>query len=131
MAAKTEVQLYLEKAREALQQSQDNIGLTHYDVAILRAYYAMFYAANALLRSQGITSRKHSGVQALFAQHFVKSGLIEVQYSKMLGNAFDLRLDSDYEIGISSDESLANDVQHNAEQFVARAALYLQSEGHL
>lgn len=58
MAQQQEVRLYLDRAREAVRQAQDNIGLNHYDVAISRAYYAMFYAATALLASKGISRSK-------------------------------------------------------------------------
>lgn len=54
MTQPTEVKLYLERANNALKQAEDNLSLGHYDVATSRAYYAMFYAASALLVSQGI-----------------------------------------------------------------------------
>jgi len=47
MTQQAEAALYLERARNALQQAQDNLDLGHYDVATSRAYYAMFYAASA------------------------------------------------------------------------------------
>jgi uncharacterized protein (UPF0332 family) len=48
--------------------------------AVNRAYYAIFYAANALLATQGLSRSKHSGVIAAFRQHFVKPGQIEDEY---------------------------------------------------
>jgi len=39
--------------------------------AVNRAYYAIFYAANALLCSRRLERSKHSGVLAAFRQHFV------------------------------------------------------------
>jgi uncharacterized protein (UPF0332 family) len=131
MTSPTEIKLYLDRAHIALQQSSDNLGLGHYDVATSRAYYAMFYAATALLLSQGISRSKHSGVHSAFGQYFVKPGLIEPQYSRMLINAFNLRLDSDYDVNPSLDLTLGQDVFHDAEQFVEQATLYLQKEGRL
>jgi uncharacterized protein (UPF0332 family) len=55
----------------------------------------MFYAAIALLVSAGISRGKHSGVHSAFGQYFVKRGLIEPEYGRMLVNAFSLRVDSD------------------------------------
>lgn len=77
METASEIKLYIDRARLALQQSKDNLDLGHYDVAVSRAYYAMFYAATALLHSQGISRKKHSGVHSAFGQQFVKTGLIE------------------------------------------------------
>lgn len=131
MASSTEIKLYIERARTALQQSRDNLNLSYYDVASSRAYYAMFYAATALLLSQGISRSKHSGVHSAFGQHFVKSGLFEPEYSQMLVNAFRLRLDSDYEITPTSTKASAENILHDAEKFLERAKVYLQQEGYL
>jgi uncharacterized protein (UPF0332 family) len=91
----------------------------------------MFYAATALLLSQGISRSKHSGVHSAFGQQFVKSGLIEPEYSRMLVNAFNVRLDSDYEVYSSIDAVLAENILHDAQQFVDRATTYLRSQGVL
>ena len=49
----------------------------------------------------------------------------------MLGNAFRMRLDSDYEISGLPNDVLARGVLEDAEQFVERATVYLQQDGHL
>ncbi len=131
MSPQTEIELYLERAREALQQAGDNLQLDYYDVAISRAYYAMFYAASALLTSQGVSRAKHSGVHSAFGQYFVKPGLIEPQYSRMLVNAFNVRLDSDYDVKPVLTRALTEDILRDAQQFVERAATYLQQGGYL
>jgi len=61
-----------------------------------RAYYAMFYAVSALLMTRELSSAKHSGVRALFNQHFVKNGLIRVEVGRLYAEVFDLRQKSDY-----------------------------------
>jgi uncharacterized protein (UPF0332 family) len=129
MTPQTETELYLERARKALQQARDNLNLGHYDVVTSRAYYTMFYAASALLVSKGISRSKHSGVYSAFGQYFVKPGLIGPQYSQMLVNAFNVRLDSDYEVRPTLNRALAEDILRDAHQFVERVAAYLQQEG--
>ncbi len=131
MTSPTQIELYMDQAWAALQQSRDNLGLGHYNVTISRAYYAMFYAATALLASQGISRSKHSGVHSAFGQYFVKPGLIEPEYSRMLANTFRLRLDSDYEVSLTPNKTSAQDTLRYAEQFVERAVTYLQQEGDL
>jgi len=130
MTPQTEIGLYLERAHNALQQARDNLHLGHYDVAISRAYYAMFYAASALLSSKGISRSKHSGVHSAFGQYFVKPGLIESQYSRMLVNAFNVRLDSDYDVKLTLNKALTEDILRDARQFVERATAHLQQEGY-
>ena len=129
MAPRTEAELYLERAHNALQQTKDNLNLGYYDVAISRGYYAMFYAASALLVSKDISQSKHSGVHSAFGQYFVKPGLIEPQYRQMLVNAFNVRLDSDYDVRPTLNRAVAEDILRDAHQFVERAAVYLQQEG--
>jgi uncharacterized protein (UPF0332 family) len=67
----TEIQEYIDLANEDLSAAQDNLRLSHLRVAVSRAYYAMFYAALALLTSLGKGASKHSGALALFDQLFV------------------------------------------------------------
>lgn len=89
----------------------------------------MFYAASALLTSQGISRSKHSGVHSAFGQYFVKPGLIEPQYSRMLINAFNVRLDSDYGMQLALNRTLAEDILRDARQFVERMTVFLRQEG--
>ena len=127
----SEIQLYLNRARQDLHATQINLEQALYEVAVSRAYYAMFYAATALLASQGISRSKHSGVRAAFGEYFVKTGLIETEYAKMLGQAFDHRLDSDYNVSFAADRALAENVLNNAQRFVDQAEQYLQQAGEL
>jgi uncharacterized protein (UPF0332 family) len=127
----SESQLYLDRAYLDLQAARSNLQQGFYGVAITRAYYAMFYAANAPLASEGISRSKHSGVHSAFGERFVKGGLIETEYAKMLGHAFDSRLDSDYDVEFVADQVLAEDVLNDARRFVDRAEQYLREAGKL
>jgi len=126
-----EVRLYLDRTHVDLQAAQGNLDLGFYGVAITRAYYAMFYAASALLASKGISRSKHTGVHSAFSEHFVKTGLIETEYAKMLGYAFDSRLDSDYDITFLADRTLAEEILRDAGCFVERIESYLCQAGAL
>jgi uncharacterized protein (UPF0332 family) len=121
----SEVQPYLDRARQDLLAAESNLGQAFHGVAVTRAYYAMFYAASALLASKGISRSKHSGVHAAFSEHFVKPGLIETEYAKMLGHAFDSRLDSDYDVLFTAERALAEGILHDARRFVERVERYL------
>lgn len=56
-------------------------------------------------------------------------GVIETEYARMLGQAFDSRLDSDYDVAFSTNQNLAEKVLHDAQRFVDRAESYLQQAG--
>jgi len=66
---KPEVQDYLKKADRALKVAENLLASGFDAEAAARAYYAMFYAAQALLKENGIQRVKHSAVQAAFGQH--------------------------------------------------------------
>ena len=86
----------LEKARRAIRAAQALLQLGDVDFAAGRAYYAMFYIAEALLSEKGLHSRKHAGVHALFGQEFIKNGLMDAKFHQFLLDAFDRRLQADY-----------------------------------
>lgn len=91
----------------------------------------MFYAANALLSIRKLSRGKHSGVIAAFRQHFVKSGAIEAEYSRIYGQLVDDRNSADYDLEVDiGSEQAATDVR-DARQFVERTERYLHQEGWL
>lgn len=82
---------YMDYARRALRTGK--LALDDGDLvgAINRAYYAIFYAANAVLELAGLQRNKHSGVLALFREKHVKTGKIETDFSDIYGQAFESR----------------------------------------
>jgi uncharacterized protein (UPF0332 family) len=131
-AQRDEVALYVEHAQQMLQVADHNLADGFYASAINRAYYAIFYAANALLATKELTRSKHSGVIAAFRQHFVKPGLIESEYSDIYGRVMDDRHKGDYEIIESTmDQARAQTDLKDAQRFVQRVERYLKLEGWL
>ena len=59
-----EVGAHLERAVQSIQAARDLASTGYYDFAASRAYYGAFYAATAVLLSEGLESSKHSGVIA-------------------------------------------------------------------
>ena len=115
-----------------LQVADHNLADGFYASAINRAYYAVFYAANALLTTQGLSRSKHSAVIAAFRQHFIKPGLIENEYSDIYGRVMDDRHKADYEIIESTvDPARAQTDLEDARRFVKRVEHYLKQEGWL
>jgi uncharacterized protein (UPF0332 family) len=93
-----EVRKYLEKADHALMVAEELSRSGHAPDAASKTYYAMFYAAQALLKSEGIDVIKHSAVESAFGYYFAKPGRIDPRYHKMLINARRIREIADYDI---------------------------------
>jgi uncharacterized protein (UPF0332 family) len=119
-----EIQLYLNRAKDDLKAVEINLHNDLYNVAISRAYYAMFYAATALLKSKSIERNKHSGIISAFGEYFVKPGLIEVEYAKIIAHAFDSRNDGDYDVAFVATRALAQAEFRDAVKFVNRVEKY-------
>ena len=128
-ARKREIQLYMGKAQRTLEAAQHNLDAGFYDTAVNRSYYAVFYAASALLLTKGITRKKHSGVISAFRQHFVKQGLIDTTYSDSYGRLLTHREIGDYEISTTITPELAKSDLEDAEQLVRDAISRLEKEG--
>ncbi|MEJ2732277.1 MAG: HEPN domain-containing protein [Anaerolineae bacterium] len=130
-SARREARLYIRNAHEMLQVAALNLSEDFHGSAVNRAYYAIFYAANALLATQGLTRSKHSGVIAAFRERFVKTGLIEVEYSDLYGRVMENRHVSDYEIEVPVERQVAARALDDAQRFVERVEQFFQQEGWL
>jgi uncharacterized protein (UPF0332 family) len=125
------VKTYLGAAHDALAGGQFNFDGGYYAIAVNRAYYATFYAANALLATKGLARGKHSGTISAFRQSFVKPGLIEPEYSAIYGSLMDDRHISDYDMDTRIEPEQAESDVESARKFVARIETYLRQEGWL
>ena len=131
LARQREVSLYVEHAQEMLEVARHNLNDGFYASAVNRAYYAIFYAANALLSTKGLARGKHSGVISAFRQHFVKTGIIETAFSDIYGRVMDHRHTSDYDLTCSIEEKQIHEDLHDASKFAERVNQWLDKEGWL
>lgn len=119
---------YLEKAARAIHAAERLSESGDAEFAVGRAYYAMFYVAEALLFEQGLRFRKHGGVHGAFGEHFVKAGKFDPKYHRWLLEAFNKRVTGDYgvEASITSEEVSAMIAQ--AREFLQEARRHLGAE---
>jgi len=121
-----EIQAYLERAEQSLAAAQVLAREAFYDFAASRAYYAAFYAAEALLIREGLEFTKHSAVIAAIHQHFVKPGRLSPEMGKALSWLFELRNLGDYNLGTHLDASQAGQALTAAAAFIETVKTYLQ-----
>ena len=114
-----EVKANIERAEQAVNAAKKLLLDGYYDFAASRAYYAVFYAASALLLQEGLEFRKHSGVIAAIHQRFIKTGRMEKEFGKNLNWLFELRSIGDY--GVTAHVPAAD-----AEQAINTAMSFLQ-----
>jgi uncharacterized protein (UPF0332 family) len=87
----------IEKAKDLLSQSELLSANKKYDGSVNRSYYAIFSAIRSLLALLKLDRSTHAGVLSIFDRYFIKTGIIDKEYSKIAHSAFDSRQDSDYE----------------------------------
>lgn len=110
----------LDTAQKMRQQNADTASI------INRSYYAMFYAALALLATTSDHSSKHSGVMSLFDRKFIKTGILPKEMSQFLHTAFDMRQTADYDDKVEISEAAAEQILEFAVTFVASIEKQLQ-----
>lgn len=120
--------LWLNSALEKLQVARELSDAGHYDDAISRAYYGMFYAAKAMLLSIGVITKSHAGTNSEVGKHFVKTGRLGVEYQAMLSRAGRARQRSDYELASRPDQQSAEGMICDAAAFIAKARELVEEE---
>lgn len=93
-----------------------------------RSYYAMFYAALALLQKISKAPSKHSGVISLFDKEFVMKGIFAKDMSKDFHKVFELRQTVDYKTITPISLNRAREIWHKAGSFVQAVESYLLVE---
>lgn len=94
---------------------------------INRSYYAMFYAALALLQRIDKVPSKHAGVISLFDTEFVSRGLFPKDFSKDFHKAFEFRQNFDYKIMKPISLERAEESLNKANRFVKAVKEYLNA----
>ncbi|MCP2520811.1 HEPN domain-containing protein [Candidatus Aminicenantes bacterium AC-335-K20] len=122
------IKALLRKAEKSLEASKKLFSEGYYDFSISRAYYAMFYCAEALLFSKDLSFSKHSAVISAFGKEYIKTGIFPKKFQRYLSRAFEKRLNSDYEVGISLSKEDCEEVFKHAEEFLGETKKYLKIE---
>jgi len=120
--------LFLDKAQRAIQAARTLLDAGDVpEFATGRAYYAMFYVAEALLEEKDLRFSKHGGVHGAFGAYYVKTGLFDVKFHRWLLDAFDLRIEGDYGMEIAAVAEDAETLISQAEEFLMTARSYLEN----
>jgi len=112
------IKLWLAKAADALDSAKLELDQGHATFAVNRLYYTCFYAVTALLLQDGKQFARHSAVRSEFTRSYIKSGRIDVQWSKFYQRLFDARQEADYVPTAVFEESEIAEQIKKAEQFM-------------
>jgi uncharacterized protein (UPF0332 family) len=108
-------------ARESLSAAKLLHREGHHRFAASRAYYAMFYVAEAFLLGKGLAFSKHSAVHAAFGEHFVRTGIVPTELHRALIHGMEVRQTGDYDYTKEVSPEEAVEQIANAEHFLEAA----------
>ena len=99
------VQYRIEKSMKSFQEAEKVSEISLWNIAANRLYYAVYYAATALLINNGHITRTHSGMITQINIHFVLPGILTKADGRLINKIFDLRQEADYDDFIDADEN--------------------------
>jgi len=117
----------LAKAKENLTSAAIDLANQQASAAINRAYYCIFHSIRAVLAIDGFDSKKHSGVIAYFREKYIKTNIFDKTYSAIIGDAFDMRNNSDYVDFFETTLDDAREQVENAKLFLSAIEAYLKN----
>ncbi len=126
-----EIVSLIERAKKYLNSSRILLEEDDYESSVSRAYYAMFYTAEAVLLTKNLSFSSHKGVISAFGEHFVKTGIFPRDMGRELTRAFEKRQLGDYEYTFVITEDEAEEVLDKSKDFVEEIIQYLQKNGFL
>jgi len=120
-----DIEALIHKAKESLGAARSLAKNNYFDFAASRAYYTMFYVAEALLAAIGQSYNKHSAVISAFGREFAKTEKMDAKFHRWLIDAQDFRNIGDYGVEAHVSEDDANIVCDWANEFIKSAENFL------
>lgn len=119
----------LSKALDAIEGAEALLNVDKAEIAVGRAYYAMFYVAEALLYNEfDLKLNQHGQVIAAYGKNFAKSKELDPKYHRWLRDGFDNRISGDYGVDTGIGERMAATMINQAHEFLVAAREYLKKQ---
>lgn len=106
------------KSQRSLEASKELLHHGDPDFAASRAYYAMFYAVEALLLTKNLSYSKHAALISGLHEHFVKPGLLNKEIHHAFHTAFNHRQVADYSSSMAVGIEQAKLILKNADNML-------------
>jgi len=116
----------LDKALDAIEAAEGLMDMGKAEFSAGRAYYAMFYIAEALLSEKGLEFSQHGQVIGAYGLHFAKTNELDPKYHRWLVDGFDTRISGDYGVDTGIDNDIVADMINQARDFLIDARKYME-----
>ncbi|MDR3223293.1 MAG: HEPN domain-containing protein [Methanobrevibacter sp.] len=118
-------EFFFELSLESLKDSKIAIENGRYRMAENRSYYAVFYAAEALLLKKGISNKTHAGTISKFGLEYVVKENFNSEIAKFISNLEEARSKVDYGYVPEVSEDKAIKDYRKAEKFIEECKKFL------
>jgi len=116
----------LDKAIDTVEGAEILLDHGKTDIAAGRAYYSLFYIAEALLNEKGLQFKEHGKVIGAYGKEYAKSNLLDPKFHRWLRLGFDTRLVSEYQPDTNIEAAVVSDMIKQAREFLEAAREYLE-----
>jgi uncharacterized protein (UPF0332 family) len=116
------------KALDAIEVAEAVLDMGKPDFAAGRAYYAMFYIAEALLYEKGMEFHTHGQVIGAYGKVFAKTKELDPKFHRIVRTGFDARISGDYDVDSNITNELVADMINQAREFLDAARKYLKKQ---
>jgi len=123
---KLEVEILLDKAKRSQRTAELMFREKEFDFAGSRAYYTLFYVAQALLLERGLAFSSHAAVIANFGKEYAKTNMLSSNLHQYLIKAQDRRNIGDYGIGEHLSEEDVREMLAWGKEFIKTAEKFLK-----
>jgi uncharacterized protein (UPF0332 family) len=121
------VKYWWRKATNSILSARREFDSGELSFAMNRVYYAAFYSVSAALLERGVSFKKHSGVRSSFHREFIKSGLLEIEWSKFYDRLFEDRQEGDYIALTTFEPSYVENQINLCSEFLVKLSTLIES----
>ena len=116
-----------DKALDAIEAAEALLNVGKAEFAAGRAYYAMFYVAEALLYNEfDLKFSQHGQVIAAYGKNFAKTKALDPKFHRWLRDGFDKRITGDYGVDTGIENDIVATMINQAREFMLAAQNYLK-----
>ncbi len=113
-----EQEALLDKAASSIAAARVLLDQGFPEYSASRSYYAMFYAATALLDRHGQTFKRHSALLSAFAKLLHETEVVPKSCHRWISDAYNARIASDYRADREVPDAEASNHVENAERLM-------------
>lgn len=110
----------LEKSELTLKESEVLATSEFFNAAVNRLYYAVYYAASALMLGSALETVTHKGIKTMLGLKFIQPGILEREYGQIYQRLFDSLQAGDYEDFVYYEKGTYEELRPLAEKFIAK-----------